>query len=152
MRKLRNRLESIIAPITEAEQIDLVDMEIRGRGNNLVLRVFVDVDGGISIERCVALSRKIGDALEMAAIFPGKYRLEVSSPGLDRPLKTSRDFKRHLGRLVELNYVDEAGHAALARGRILDADEQAVVIAEQEREPIRVPLSIIKKALIQIEW
>jgi len=105
------RIRALIEPLLDAEEIELVDIELKGKVGSQVLRIFVDVEGGIHLDRCESLSRDISTELDLEDILPGKYRLEVSSPGTDRPLKTMNDFKRNIGRRIYLtlndgNYVD----------------------------------------------
>ena len=102
-----NQIRKLIVPILESQQIDLIDIELKGRSGSRVLRIFVDIDGGISLDQCVDLSRQISDLLDTRDLIAGWYRLEVSSPGLDRPLKTERDFTRNLGRKVRVIYTDK---------------------------------------------
>ena len=78
------------------------------------------------------------------------YRLEVSSPGLDRPLKTRRDFERNLQRKVKVSYIED-GRSQTIEGRIDRVEDQQVIIA-LKKQPLGIPYSAIERALIQIEW
>lgn len=84
--------------------IDLVDLELRGQRGSSVLRVYVDEPGGISLERCTRASRAIAAFFDQRDPVAGHYTLEVSSPGVDRPLVTEKDFTRHVGRKVAVTY------------------------------------------------
>ncbi|MDQ7052708.1 MAG: ribosome maturation factor RimP [candidate division KSB1 bacterium] len=151
MDALLTKLRQIIEPILEENAVDLVDLEVRGSKRNLLLRVFVDVPGGISINECVRLSREFEDAIEMENLIPGPYRLEVSSPGIDRPLKTERDFQRNIGRLVEIQILKE-DKLQKVRGDILSAEKDHVKIQQEDGDIVEFPISAIHKALIQIKW
>ncbi len=151
MDALIEKLRELIEPILEANAVDLVDLEVRGSKRNLLLRIFVDVPGGISINECVRLSREFEDAIEMENLIPGAYRLEVSSPGIDRPLKTVRDFQRNIGRLVEIQVYEE-DQLQKFRGDILQAEDASIKIQQENGDVIDIPIDRIHKALIQIKW
>ncbi|MDZ7268281.1 MAG: ribosome maturation factor RimP [candidate division KSB1 bacterium] len=104
MDSLRERLLPLITPIVvERFGLDFIDLELKGGRSNKVVRIIVDADGGVKLDTCAALSQAISDELDAGDLVPGRYRLEVSSPGVDRPLRTLRDFQRNLGRTVRLH-------------------------------------------------
>jgi len=85
--------------------VDLLEKDLFGVGNRKILRVFIDKNGGVSVENCASTSRYLSEELdkeENADLIDGSYTIEVSSPGLDRPLKTKRDFERNLGRILRV--------------------------------------------------
>lgn len=97
------RVEEIIAPILEAHRYVLVDVELRGRPGRFLLQIFVDREaGGITIRELKALSEEISAHLDVEDPVPGRYTLEVSSPGLDRVLKKDREFRWALGKRVRV--------------------------------------------------
>lgn len=151
MEELDNTILKIISPIIAEQGVELVDMEVRGGRGSKVVKVFVDVPGGISIDRCVDLSRELGDALDIADVISSKYRLEVSSPGVDRPLKTPRDFERNISRLVEIKYRENQQITTTA-GEILRVEEATVVIQTDDGAEQSIRFDQIDKALIQIRW
>ena len=152
MEALKDRLLKLVEPIVEENDVELVDLEVKGSSRIILIRVFVDVAGGININECVRLSRLIEDAIEMENLIPGQYRLEVSSPGLDRPLRTPRDFQRNIGRLVEIRYTPSEEETRTECGDIVGADDTSVTILKQDQERLPIPLAQIQKALIQIKW
>ncbi len=151
MQDIENKIRQVIAPIVEEEAVDLVDLEIRGTKSNPIIRVFVDVPGGISIDRCVRLSREFENAIELQNPTLKRYRLEVSSPGIDRPLKTARDFERNLGRLVKVRFL-EGEQVRSLQGEIAEVNAQRLVLKTASEEMVPIPLAAIQKALIQIRW
>jgi len=85
--------------------VDLLEKDLFGAGKRKILRVFIDKNGGVSVENCASVSRFLSEELdkeENASLIDGSYTIEVSSPGLDRPLKTKRDFERNLGRTLRI--------------------------------------------------
>ena len=95
-------VEKLTLPIAEQMGYELVDVEYEKEGKEWHLRIFADKDGGFSINDCVALSRAVETVLEQEDPIENAYHLEVSSPGLDRPLKKDKDFQRNLGKPVEV--------------------------------------------------
>ena len=85
--------------------VDLIEKDLFGAGKRKILRIFIDKDGGVSVENCASVSRYLSDELdkeENLNLIEDSYTIEVSSPGLDRPLKTKRDFERNLGRMLRI--------------------------------------------------
>jgi len=133
MNTLLSKIEGIITPIVEGFGYELVDTIIAGSGNATILRVFVDNEGGITIDEISKLSTKISQALDIADIIPHKYFLEVSSPGLDRPLRTVRDFKRAISEDVRIVLEDGTTY----EGKLLDANtERLIVLCDSEEKEL----------------
>lgn len=138
-----------------ANQPDLFLVEIRLKPTNNI-KVFIDGDQGISIERLVQLNRKLYKAIEESALFPnGDFSLEVSSPGLDEPLKLHRQYLKNIGRFAEVT--DTEG--VKTEGRLLSVSDQAIVLEEvkgkgKKTETIQHNIAIdkIKKTKIQIKF
>jgi ribosome maturation factor RimP len=122
------RVRAVIEPVVEAAGYDLEDVRLSRAGRRYVLRVLVDADGGINLDGIAVVSREISQALDAAdeaqgEVLAGEYQLEVSSPGVDRPLTLPRHWRRNVGRLVAVN--------GLA-GRITAADDQGIVLDDRE--------------------
>ena len=96
------KTEELILPIVEANQFQLVDVEYVKEGSNWYLRAYIDKPGGITVDDCEVVSRALGDLLDKNDFIDEAYILEVSSPGLGRPLKKEKDFKRSLGQEIEV--------------------------------------------------
>ncbi len=94
--------EELLMPIIEANNFELVDVEYVKEGSNWYLRAYIDKDGGINIDDCELVSRKLSDSLDEKDFISDAYILEVSSPGLGRPLKKEKDFVRSMGEEVEV--------------------------------------------------
>ncbi len=95
-------VEALLVPMAEEFAYEIVDVDYEKEGPNWYLKVFADKEGGFSINDCVTLSRALEAAIEADDPFEEPYVLEVSSPGLDRPLKKDKDFTREMGKLVEV--------------------------------------------------
>jgi len=99
---VRDEVRQIATPLAEEEGYELVDVEQSAAGRHRVLRVYLDKPGGISIGDCARFSRRLSDCLDMNQTVPGSYHLEVSSPGLERPIRTLDHVRRFAGQRVAL--------------------------------------------------
>lgn len=97
-----SRTEELIMPIIEDQHFELVDIEWVKEGPTWYLRVYIDKEGGITVDDCEIVSRAFGDILDEKDFISENYIFEVSSPGLDRPLKKEKDFRRSIGKMVEV--------------------------------------------------
>jgi ribosome maturation factor RimP len=100
--ELQRALTELIEPVVRSEGLFLLELDISGDGRSMVLRIFVDREGGVSLAECEAISRQAGDILDVEDIIAERYRLEVSSPGLNRKLKYAREFDIFAGRKAKL--------------------------------------------------
>ena len=99
---LQSTLEELIEPYFREQGVELVELAIKGSPQRRLLRIYADGSEGITIDKCAELSRGLADILDTCDPIQGSYVLEVSSPGLDRPLNTDRDYQRALGKVVRM--------------------------------------------------
>lgn len=97
-----DRLTALIEPALEAAGAELVDLQVAGSHGRPIVRAFVDTESGVTLDECARLSRELERALEEAGIVPERYVLEVSSPGIERPLTRRRHYQRFVGREVDV--------------------------------------------------
>ncbi|HSA85642.1 MAG TPA: ribosome maturation factor RimP [Nitrospira sp.] len=148
-----DRLHGIISPILWTLGLELVDVECLGRGPRSVVRVLIDKPGGVSIADCEQAHKALGPALDVADPFPHAYTLEVSSPGLDRPFKRSQDYQRAIGKEVSLKLRQPFEGQWRITGRLLQADEEAVVLTVADMhmpEPLRLSRDMIAEAKLVV--
>jgi ribosome maturation factor RimP len=150
MDNLPDKLHALIAPVLRQFNVDLIALELKGSKRNMIVRVVADQDGGISLPTCAAISRALSAELEVADIIPGPYRLEVSSPGVDWPLKTKRDFERNLGRLVNLQYRQDEATVSI-EGTIQTVSAADVTIASAGQS-LAVPLMSVVAGKLKLKW
>jgi ribosome maturation factor RimP len=125
---LRGRLSAVVAPVVRLAGYDLEDLSVTRVGRRHLLRIVVDADGGVSLDAVAEMSRQVSEALDAAEaadgeLIVGEYQLEVSSPGVDRPLTAPRHWRRNVGRLVRVKAGDRQVLA-----RISAADDAGVVL------------------------
>src|SRR3954470_6262602 len=100
--EILEKVRQVAAPLAAQEGLELVDVELGGGGGRQTLRLYVDKDGGVSLDDCTAVSRAVSTALDVEDPIQGTYDLEVSSPGLDRPLRTPDHFQKYAGEKVRV--------------------------------------------------
>lgn len=143
--RLRERVEALVeAPLTEAGY-ELADLAVSLYRNQATVRLFVYGESGVSLEDCARLSRRVGEVIDGSELFEAGYTLEVSSPGLDRPLKTARDFHFRRGEKVDIMFADRSKKKVTAQ--IVSADDNSVRF-ENETGSFSVPLTDIERAKI----
>ena len=150
----REDIENLLRPVVEGSGYELVQLQLRTEQGRLVLRLLVDRPGGITLKECAALSREISPHLEVADPIRGAYVLEVSSPGIRRPLTRPEDFGRFAGeRVVVRTREPVVGKRKTFRGinRGLDGPDHVVVEAPQTGERYRIPLELIREAHLDPE-
>lgn len=150
MEKLREELQALITPIVERFALELIDLELKGGKSHLIVRVIVDVEGGVLIDTCAALSRALADELDTKDVISSRYRLEVSSPGVDRPLRTLRDFQRNLGRAVRIRY-RQADAVMEVEGTIHAVSETEIELAE-EGTRFTIPFASLDYGKFKLKW
>ena len=149
----RQSVLALARPIVDSAGAELVDVEVKaGRGRGLV-RVIVDRKGGVPLELCQDISRDLSAALDATDPVEGRYALEVTSPGVDRPLRDRAAFDRVEGREVNVHHRDpgDADRVLVTEGRVLEAAEESVVIDTAEG-PVRVPYSEVVTATQKLPW
>ena len=123
------RTEELVTPIIEENHFELVDVEYVKEGANWYLRVYADKEGGINIDDCVLISRALEAKLDEEDLIKDAYILEVSSPGLGRPLKKDRDFERSLGRMVYLKLYKKENNVKEYTGKLEAFDKDSITIS-----------------------
>ena len=141
-----SELKNIIGEHLKAQGLNLVDLIYRYEGRGLVLRVLLDrPEGGISLEECARLNTEISELLDEKDVLNARYIMEVSSPGLDRPLKTRSDFLRCIDRRVRFFLAESVNGKMEWAGTIIKVEEEAVCL-DIGGEPVKVPLAKIIQA------
>jgi ribosome maturation factor RimP len=150
-------IETLVMPILTELGMELVDLEFRREGRSWFLRLFIDKPGGVTLDDCAEVSREVSAILEVEDPIEAAYRLEVSSPGIDRPLKKPADFERFAGQLIKLRTrslldPDLRGHQRKTFvGELCGLDGNAVRLRQTDKRggEISIPLSEIDKANLE---
>lgn len=143
------RTEELVLPIITENHFELVDVEYVKEGGTWYLRAYIDKPGGITVDDCEIVNRALSDLLDEEDFIEESYILEVSSPGLGRPLKKERDFERSLGEEVEIRTYRMIGKQKEFRGILKSYDKNTVtIITEEEEEQVfeRENIALIRLA------
>jgi ribosome maturation factor RimP len=133
-RNITEVLAEIAIPITQKHSFELVDVEFIKEGANWYLRIFIDKPGGITIDDCQVVSEELSDKLDKLDPIEQSYFLEVSSPGLDRPLKKESDFVKYKGELVEVKLFQAADGKKVYEGELVGLVDNSIVIKAADGE------------------
>lgn len=151
------RVTELAQPIVDALGLELVDLEFKKAGRSHLLCLYIDKPGGVTLDDCAEVSRELSLILDVEDIIAGRYTLEVSSPGLERPLKRRDDFVRFSGRLVQIKtaelFQDEQGNKRKTfLGTLKGVEGDLVVLHLKEGQLARIPFDKIAKANLAFEF
>ncbi len=145
-------LKTVIEPVAQSRGYELVDVEWKTEQGQAVLRVFVDREGGVSLDGCAEISRDLSPALDVSDAIPSAYTLEVSSPGLNRPLTKESDFRRFVGKRARIRTRHGVeGDRRNFSGRLVATSEGKVKIDVGDRT-FEVPVDDVEKANLVYEF
>ena len=150
MADLEERIREMAEGVAGSLGLEVQEIKLLGRGRKMLLRVTIDKPGGVTLGDCAAVSRDLSALLDVEDPIRASYTLEVSSPGLDRPLRNKRDFEKNTGRLVRIATKEKVAGRNAFMGRVVSAGESSVVVSIEETE-IEIPYEIIASAKVEIE-
>lgn len=144
-------LEELVRPVVEAAGLELWEVSFHGSGRRAVLRVTIERAGGVDLDTIAEVSERLSRRLDLEDFGPAGYALEVSSPGVERPLRTPRHFALSVGERVKVKTVGPVDGRTVHEGELVSADAEAIVIAAEGGER-RVPYAEIRSARTVFEW
>ncbi len=144
------KTESFLLPLMEENNFELVDVEYVKEAGNWYLRAYIDKEGGISVDDCETISRRLGDWLDEKDFIADSYILEVSSPGLGRPLKKDKDFNRSIGKDVDIKLYKPLNKQKDFTGTLKSYDRETVTITQEDG--IELVLNRPEIALIRLAF
>ena len=158
-RDVVEQVRTVAARVAASYGLDIFDVQFRREAPGMVLRVQIDRPGAaataedsVSVEDCAAISRDLSAVLDVEDIVPTAYTLEVSSPGLDRPLRSADDFRRFAGRRAKLVMREAVDGQTFFKGRLGGVEDGRVVIETEDRRRHLVPIGIITRANLEVEF
>jgi len=149
------KTEDLVLPILEEQNFELVDIEYTKEGSNWYLRVYIDKDGGIEIDECGLVSEKLSEELDKADPIKDPYFLEVSSPGVERPLKTKEDLKKHVNSYVNVRLYEKIENDKEFEGTIQSFENdvlQLEIKIKTRKKVIEIPYEKIAKARLAVSF
>jgi ribosome maturation factor RimP len=150
-RAIAQKAESILVPVLEGEGFLLVDIDYKWERGGWTLRALIDRKEGITLDDCARVSREFGQLLDVEDVMPTPYRLEVSSPGMDRPLKKEEDFITYTGRQVRIKTREQISGRRNFKGALLGCAEGKIMVEVEGSNIFTIPFSSILKAHLVIE-
>ena len=146
---IRQKVVRLAEQAAEEQGIEIFDLELLGKGK-LLLRVLIDKNGGVTLDDCEHFSKSFSALLDVEDLIQRSYALEVSSPGMDRPLKRLIDFEKNIGKLARIITVEKIDNQNFFVGRISGSDKNIIKLMIKELE-IQIPFDDISKARLEIE-
>ena len=148
-----SKVWELVAPVAAEEGMEVVEIQCRHEGgrSGRVLRIYLDKEGGPNLDELSRVSRQVSDLLDVHDPVAGPYVLEVSSPGINRPLKRREHFARFVGKRVRVRTQDVIGGRRSFLGLLKELTEDSIVI-DQEKNEFRIPLALIDKANYEHDW
>ena len=150
-KEIVERVRAIADSFLMNEGMELVELEYRREARGWVLRLTIDKEGGITLDDCSRVSQEVGRELDVEDFISAPYTLEVSSPGLTRPLRSEKDFIKHRNRLIKLRTVDPINSRQQFKGKLLGVSNNQIEL-EMEGGIVQIPLAKIAKANLEIEF
>lgn len=146
---IKQKVLRLAKQVADEQGVEIFDIELLGKGK-LLLRVIIDKEGGVTLGDCERLSKSLGTVLDVEDLFPGSYTMEISSPGLDRPLKGIKDFEKNVGRLCRIITIEKIENQNFFIGRITKINGNFIKFLVNGRE-IDIPFEKISKAKLEVE-
>ncbi|KAB3536941.1 ribosome maturation factor RimP [Alkaliphilus pronyensis] len=146
--KIEKLTDELIQPIIKAESFELVDIEFKKEGPHRFLRVYIDKPGGITLDDCQRVSEELSNKLDELDPIPDNYYLEVSSPGIDRPLKKNSDFYKFKGELVEVKLYEPLDGQKTIEGELLGLEDNIIKLLVEKIGLIEIPKD--KAAIVRL--
>ena len=144
------RVEEVALPVLDEMGLELVGVQYRREQRGWVLRLIIDKQDGVSLDDCAAVSREISQLLDIEDFVDQAYNLEVSSPGLNRPLKSMADFQRFTGRKAKIKTIEPIAGEHVFIGRIKKTEGETIILEGGRRE-VAMPFSQVARARLEIE-
>ncbi|MEY4095766.1 MAG: Ribosome maturation factor RimP [Acidobacteriota bacterium] len=153
------RVRELATRVASSYGLDIFDVELKREGGQQVLRVIVDRPGpsatpeeSVSIDDCARVAEELGTLLDVEEVMPGEYTFEVSSPGLDRPLRTADDYRRFAGRWAKIVTSEPVQRQTAFAGRVKGVDGEDVLFESEGKKLMKLPLRLISRARLDIEF
>ena len=151
MPEIKEKIKSLLAPVLSRHQAFLVDVVVRNERGGKLVQVFVDTDIGVRIEQCSEISRELAAEIESDNVIETSYRLEVSSPGIDKPLTLLRQYHKNVGRRFKVTF-EKAGTRATIVALLSSVVEDVLTFAPDKGEPVTLRFPEIIESKEELPW
>ena len=154
-----DRVRDLATRVANTYGLEIFDVELKREGGQQVLRVIVDRPGpaatpeeSVSIDDCARVAEDLGTLLDVEDVMPGGYTFEVSSPGLDRPLRTAEDYRRFAGRWAKIVTSQPVERQTAFSGRVKGLEGDDVLFESEGKKLMKLPLRLISRARLEVEF
>ncbi len=151
-KKIINEVSPLVEGFLHESGMEMVDLEFRFESGRWTLRIFIDKEGGVTVDDCANVNKELGYLIEAKNIIDYHYVLEVSSPGLNRPLKKEKDFMRSIGKMIKLELARPVNKRSKFTGRLTNVREGMISLLVDDGSLVELPLREIDKARIKYEF
>jgi ribosome maturation factor RimP len=150
---MASKIQEIAQRVTESEGMELVEVEVKGGGNQRLVRVYIDKPEGVTHADCELVSQQVGTILDVEEVVPGgRYTLEVSSPGVERKLRKPGDYVRFQGKKAKITLREPMEGQRHWEGTITGVEENSVALEVGPGKTVRFPFDSVQKANLKFEW
>lgn len=148
-----HRVRDLAEPLAAAHGLEVVDVQYRPEGGRVMLRVLIDLpEGNVSLEQLTRVSRELGDVIDGHDAVPGRYQLECSSPGVNRPLVRPHHWGRAIGQRVHVRTHGPIEGRRTFHGTVVEVDADAAMVNDPDVGPVRMPFAAIERANIEFDF
>lgn len=147
---MKKKITELADSLAGQYAVDIVDVELAGSSRKPLIRIFIDKENGVTLDDCGKFSRALSALFDVEDPIPTSYILEVSSPGLDRPLKVMRDFERSIGKLVRIVTRTKIDEQYVFTGRLTRVEGENIILSFDDKE-MEIPFDQISRARLEIE-
>ena len=147
-----SKIEEIAERVATSEGIEVVEVEVKGGGNNQFVRISIDKPEGVTHADCENISHQVGTILDVEDLVPGRYTLEVSSPGIERKLRKAKDYERFQGKKVKIGLREPIEGQRNLEGTLGGLRDGIVTLDLNSGKQLHFPLHQVQKANLKFEW
>ena len=151
-KRIANEVSDLAEPLLREFGLEMVDIEFQFERGRWILRVFMDREEGVTVDDCSNVSRELGHLVDAESIIDYPYVLEISSPGLNRPLRKENDFIRSIGKMVKLKMSTPINRRRNFTGRLANVTEGMISLLVDDNNLVELPLKEIDKARLKYEF
>jgi ribosome maturation factor RimP len=151
MPEIKEKVQVHLPPILDRYGAFLVEVAVRNERGGKLIQVYADTDAGITIKECAQISRELGQSLDREGVIPGSYRLEVSSPGIDKPLRLLRQFRKNIGRRFKVVHEVAEGKGTIV-GKLEAVADDKLTFETEDGEFVTLDFSRIIETKEELPW